>query len=247
MRVSTINLTGYDNEMNTIDIAFDFRSDSSGKDPDSHSATLKSYHKKIWSKQLPNGDAFNLQDDLKGTYLYHQSPRSLIHLSSDSITHSYKNVVRMQNLLKQIDPVGVEDFRNLGYTIGGFILFPSKRIDGKMNINGARGFNSKIADRFDLTLECIRRYYSKDISPLSEVLDRYKDFFELFINFKGYVDFFFLNDLVDSDYSRIKFFITAVNPFVNPPFPQNINEYLQYKNGSMDFLEKRNARMATDY
>ena len=229
--------------MSSIDIAFDFRLDSFGKDPDSHSATLKSYHKKLWSKPLPNGEVFNLQDDLTGTYLYFETPRNLIHLSSDSITHSYKDVVKMLDLLKQIDPMEIEDFKNLGYTIGGFILFPSKRIDGKMNINGARGFNSKIADRFDLTLECIRRHYSKGISPLSDVLDRYKDFFQLFINFEGYVDFFFLNDLVNSDYSKIKFFVPVTDAFANPPLPQRVDEYLQYKSAAMDFLTKRNARM----
>jgi hypothetical protein len=149
----------------------------------------------------------------------------------------------MLDLLKQIDPMEIEDFKNLGYTIGGFILFPSKRIDGKMNINGARGFNSKIADRFDLTLECIRRHYSKGISPLSDVLDRYKDFFQLFINFEGYVDFFFLNDLVNSDYSKIKFFVPVTDAFANPPLPQTVVEYLQYKSAAMDFLTKRNARM----
>jgi hypothetical protein len=151
----------------------------------------------------------------------------------------------MQNLLKQIDLVEIEDFRNLSYTIGGFILFPSKRINGKMNINGARGFNSKIADRFDLTLECIRRYYSNDASPLNEVLDRYKDFFQLFINFEGYVDFFYLNDLVNSNYSRINFYIPVTDPFVNSPLPQSVDEYLEYKSASMDFLKKRSVRMVS--
>ena len=232
--------------MNPIDIAFDFRSDSLGNDPDSHSATLKSYHKKLWSKQLPSGDVINLQDDLKGKYLYFQSPKNLMHLSSDTITHSYKNISKMQNVIKQIDPLEIEEFRNIGYTIGGFILFPSKRINGKMNINGARGFNPKIADRFDLTLECVRRHYSNDVSPLSEVLGRYKDFFQLFINFQGYVDFFLLNDLVYSDYSRIEFFIPVADPFAKPPLPHSVDEYLQYKSASMDFLAKRNARMVTD-
>jgi hypothetical protein len=230
--------------MDLIDITFDFRSDASGRDPDSNSATLKSYHKKLWSKPLPNGDMFNLQDGSKGKYLFHQSSKNLIHLSSDSITHSYKNVSKMQSLLNQIDPSEVEDFRNLGYTIGGFILFPSNRIDGKMNINGARGFNPKIADRFDLTLECIKRHYSGDTSPLSEVLNRYKEFFQLFKNFKGYVDFFLLNDLVDSSYQKIDFFCPDRDPFIVSPFPQNTDEYRLYRLRSMDFLSRRNARIA---
>ena len=38
-----------------IDTAFDFRTDANGKDPDSHSLTLRRYHRLLWSKPLPNG------------------------------------------------------------------------------------------------------------------------------------------------------------------------------------------------
>lgn len=46
------------------------------------------------------------------------------------------------------------------------------------------------ADRFDLTLECIRRHYLGQRSPLGETLARYRDFFALFEDFSGYVEFF---------------------------------------------------------
>ena len=52
-----------------------------------------------------------------------------------------------------------------------------------MTINGARGTNGKIKDRFDLTLECIKRFYQNDKSPLTETLNRYKSFFQLFYNY----------------------------------------------------------------
>ena len=229
--------------MHQIDISFDFRTDSFGGDPDIKSGTLKGFHKKLWNKPLPNGDSFELQDDVNGSYLYYRSSRLEMSLSSDSITHSYKNVGKMQNILQEIDPALVETFRNLGYTIGGFILFPSKRIDGKMNINGARGFNSKIVDRFDLTLECIRRHYLGEESPLREVLGRYSDFFGLFQSFQGYVDFFLLNDLVNSNYSEIKFFTQLQEPFTNSPLPKSPAEYLQYRKSSMDFVASRNTRV----
>jgi Family of unknown function (DUF6994) len=54
----------------------------------------------------------------------------------------------------------------------------------------------KISDRFDLTIECIRRHYPHQSSPLSETLARYDDFFAWFESFSGYVDFFLLQDLV---------------------------------------------------
>ena len=50
-----------------------------------------------------------------------------------------------------------------------------------MTINGARGVNHKIQDRFDLTLECIKRFYIEEDSPLTEVFKRYSQFFNLFL------------------------------------------------------------------
>lgn len=44
-----------------IDITFDFRSDSKGKDPDGYSPTLNAYHRALWSKELPNGEVMELQ------------------------------------------------------------------------------------------------------------------------------------------------------------------------------------------
>lgn len=70
-------------------------------------------------------------------------------------------------------------------------------MDGKETFNTARGFHPRIVDRLDLTLECIRRHYTGIPSPLSGVLARYADFFSVFEDFDGYVEFFFLQDLID--------------------------------------------------
>ncbi|WP_113903400.1 DUF6994 family protein [Brevibacterium celere] len=37
-------------------------------------------------------------------------------------------------------------------------------------INGARGLHPRIVDRFDLTLECIRRHYRGEPSPLADLV-----------------------------------------------------------------------------
>jgi hypothetical protein len=56
-----------------IDTSFDFRSDTPpGKDPDSHSPTLRGYHRLLWSKALPGGRRFDLVTT-PGVYLHHQS------------------------------------------------------------------------------------------------------------------------------------------------------------------------------
>lgn len=149
----------------------------------------------------------------------------------------------LQPLLQDVQKE-VEEFRNLSYTVGGFILFPSKRIDGQMTINGARGFNSRIADRFDLTLECIRLHYLQKPNPLEKVLNLNSNFFDLFIDFKGYVEFFLLQDLVNLDFESIRFFTDVDIKFEKSPLPKNVEEYLIYCRNNLNFLKFRNTRIA---
>jgi hypothetical protein len=99
-----------------------------------------------------------------------------------------------------------------------------------------------IKDRIDLTLECIRRYYINENSPLSDTLGRYKNFFELFGNFEGYVNFFLLQDLVNEDFKSIKFLMRFDN-FKPPIVPANLDEYLTYKDLAIEFVHNRNKRI----
>ena len=225
-----------------IDIAFNFYSDSDGKDPDSYSPTLKKYHKLLWSKPLPSGKVFTLSDTESDSYLTYISAQEKISLSSDSISNSYRDKKALSSIVQDLSKE-VEEFRNLGSTIGGYILFPSKKIDGKLTINGARGFNQKIADRFDLTLECIRLHYLGMSNPLQEVLTQNAAFFKLFENFAGYVDFFLLQDLFDANYESINLFIPTKQMFESSPLPASKEEYLQYMKSSTSFTAKRNERI----
>ncbi len=227
----------------SIDINFDFRSDTPpGKDPDSYSSTLRSYHRRLWSKPLPNGKPFELIDSKEGAYLYHHSELGEFFLSSDSAIHSFSKWASMAHIISQFRNGEVEAFKSLGYTIGGMIIFPGNRIDGKATINGARGFHPLIRDRIDLTLECIRCHYKNESSPLEDTLSRYSDFFALFDSFKGYVDFFLLNDLVSKDYSEIGFFMPFEN-FKTPAVPKTFDSYCGYKDLAMSFVNKRNQRI----
>ena len=225
-----------------IDITFNVYSDSGGKDPDSHSPTLKKYHKLLWSKPLPSGKTFTLSDIESNSYLTYNSAQEKISLSSDSISNSYRDKKVLSSIIKDLTKE-VEEFRSIGSTIGGFILFPAKKIDGKMTINGARGFNQKIADRFDLTLECIRLHYLGKPNPLENVLNQNSLFFKLFESFAGYVDFFLLQDLVNPDYEVIYFLPPINQVFESSPLPENKVEYLQYMQSSTSFTLKRNQRI----
>ncbi len=224
-----------------IDLKFNFYYDSGGGDPDSTSKTLRRYHKILWSKPLPTGQHFYLTDTKKGVYLYHKSELGEFILGSDAITHSYKNQKRKQWLTKQI-PSEVDELFDIGSTIGAYTVFPKNKIDNKFTINQARGVNSLIDDRFDLTLECIRLFYLGQKSPLYDTFLRYKDFFDLFGNFKGYIQFFLLEDLVDTN-QKIKFYLPFDN-FKSKPTFADIDDYLVYKRGVIDFIESRNRRIA---
>ena len=111
-----------------------------------------------------------------------------------------------------------------------------------MTINGYRGLNQFIKDRFDLTLECIKLFYRNEKSPMFEVFKRYEKFFLLFENFKAYVEFFLLQDLVTSDYSSIKYFL-PFEEFRKNPLPASIEEYTQYKKNLISFVNSRNNRI----
>ena len=225
-----------------IDINFNFYSDTpKGKDPDSYSSTLRSYHRILWSRELPNGSLFKLDETIP-MRLHHKSELGEFVLSSDSIAHTYSNIKSTTDIVKKIDAEELVKFVSLCSTIGGYIIFPSERINNQMTINGARGVNKKIRDRFDLTLECIRKYYKNEESPLNETFKRYKQFFNLFESFKGYVDFFLLQDLVTSDYLSIKYFV-PFESFENYPLPNDIEEYKQYKYNLSNFVSSRSQRM----
>ena len=77
-----------------VDTTFNVYSDAQDGDPDSTSPTLRSYHRILWSKPLPNGKTFELIDNKSGAYLYHNSDLGEFCLGSDAITHSYKNHIR---------------------------------------------------------------------------------------------------------------------------------------------------------
>ena len=227
-----------------IDTEFEMNLDTPvGKDPDSHSPTLRRYHQTIWSKPLPSGRMFNLSVERTGSYLFHESTIGEFHLSSDAFGHTYRDWKSMASIIKAIPPDEIAQFYRTACTIGAYIVFPAKTINRKQNINMARGTNHKIRDRFDLTLECIRLHYLGEISPLSEILLRYADFFSLFGSFEGYVEFFLLQDLVTDHHLRVQFFL-PFHGFTAPAVPQSVEQYLSYRNRLTDFIKARNRRIS---
>lgn len=226
-----------------IDVSFDFRTDAGGKDPDDASPTLRRYHRILWSRPLPSGKSFGLSDCERGVYLHHRSQLGEFWLASDTMMPTFSRWTILEPIMRQLAEEEHEAFLGTVYTIGGMIVFPGNRIDRMMTINGARGFNRSIADRFDLTLECIRRHYLLESSPLGATLARYSDFFALFGDFRGYVEYFLLDDLVHAD-GTIDF-ILPFDGFRSGAVPTDFVSYVEFRRRSIDFIEARNARIAS--
>ena len=67
-------------------------------------------------------------------------------------------------------------------------------------------------------------------------------FFKLFDDFRGYVDFFLFQDLVQPNYSSINYFLPS-NNFNNSPIPNDIHEYKVYRENMIKFINKRSERI----
>jgi hypothetical protein len=228
-----------------IDIDFDFSTETSGEKPDidRDSTTLRKYHKLLWKKKLPNGEyPIFRETDWNGLEIKTATYKTI--LSSDTMINTYTgNWIKDEidlNYLKTIEEI--DKFLGITSKIGNYIMYPKTRINWKDSFNQDRGKNSKIYDRFDLSLECIKRYYNDEDSPLRETIQRYNQFFKLFKDFKGYCDFYLLQDLTKNDYKEINY-LMPFEGFEENPIPKNANEYRIYMNNATEFINKRIRRI----
>jgi hypothetical protein len=220
-----------------IDVDFSFFDDTPpGKDPDSHSPTLRRYHQLLWSKPLPDGRPFELQASTsRSPYLVYDADGVRIRLGSDTIATRHRKA--LLPLYSQLSNEVNDAFLRRSYTICGFTLFPVAR----ESINQNRGTHPRVKDRWDLTLECIRRYYQGGVSPLTPTIERFASFFDLFGSFEGYVDHFLLQDFVDE--SGMVHFLLPLNDFGPKPLPTDLETYVNYRNDNLALFEARRRRI----
>jgi hypothetical protein len=155
-----------------FDPTFDFSTDAGGGDPDSTSPTLRAYHRLLWSKPLPSGASFDLDDTTLRAYLHHGSERGEFRLTSDAAVPTFIKYPEMTDIIRLVPESEREVFDTTTYQMGGMMLFPGNKIDGKQTINGAKGFHPQIRDRLDVTVECIRQHYLARSSPPTVRLGR---------------------------------------------------------------------------
>ena len=224
--------------------------DSKGleRDPDKYSNELGKVHCLLWSSK---GKLGTIQWNCRNRLVSIINGKEYI-FTPDSITNSFCDSGRIAKGIKEKEIISsfgnevhelLQQYNQIDYTIGSSIIFPIT-IDGnriKWTMNIARGLSAKVHDRIDYTLECIKRYYDRNIdNPLQSALEKSDAFFRLFDSFREYVDFFFLNDLVDDNYNVISF--TGDIDFQNS-FPYLENQYIKYLSNTILFIQKRNKRI----
>lgn len=197
----------------------------------------------LWSRTLPCGQEMKLSAGKGSEYLKWDN----YIFGSDSIIASFRYKRYGHMIRRVMETVGdyrkfFESYLHRSCTIGGYMIFPKHN----RSINQCRGTNPYICDRWDLSLECIRLYYNgvKDPqhNPLGDCLKADEAFFNLFVDFKGFVDFFLLNDCVTEDY-RVRFWLPTEG-FVRDPLPRSVSEYLIWIENELAFVEMRNRRIA---
>ncbi len=188
---------------------------------------------------MPNGEVMKLE---QGKGLYYLTWKDF-DFGSDSIIvelryKKYQHIIdKVAEIVGDLD-LYYEKLLCRSYSIGGMIIFP-KHVN---SMNQRRGMDDKISDRWDLTLECIRRHYAREESPLTSIIESDNDFYDLFVDFKGYVDYFFLQDCVSDDYSSVDIWCGDAS-FRKSGLPETIDDYFEFIRKEHDFLDKRNERI----
>lgn len=200
------------------------------------------YHHLLSSKPLPSGKPFELTPRDRVPYaLTHESEPGSFWLTSDSVLPTFIRRTDTQWIIEKLPSENIAALNTITYTIGGMVLLPGNQIDGRWTINQARGCTGPTADRFDLTIECVRHRYEGTAHPLATTSDRYRAFFDLFNDFAGYVDFWLLDDLIDAD-GRVSLFLPS-DDLTLPSVPRTVDDYLEFGENPITFVIARNERI----
>lgn len=227
-----------------IDVTFCFYDDADfATDADRDSRILMRWHQQLWSKPLPSGDRITWQLEPGTSCLVHGDVR----VSSDTIATTHSNYRRLgaAQMWADLNEDERTGYDRSFYTIGGFIIFPTR----PQSLNQRRGTAGAIADRFDLTLECIRQHFlGRADNPLADVLSLDAGYFRLFgagqTGFATFLEFFHLQDVASADAVQwLDGHDGREWRFDRPPLPRTLDAYRHYLDNVADFVAARNGRI----
>jgi hypothetical protein len=242
----------YTFSMRVFCASFDYKSDSPARtkpDTDRDSPRLRLDNELLWTKELRSVVRFapTAPPARRDGYLIFTDTSGVRHwYGSDAITNSYTGWLRPRSLVEAIAGLNEDQrsrYLNPPYTIGSAMIWPVRSKD-RPTMSTARGLRRSVADRMDLTLECIRRHYAGEPeSPLADVINAYADFFALFDGFTEFVEFFHFQDLVTPDCEEVRFYL-PFNNFKRSGTPATTEEYVTYREATLEFIAARKRRMA---
>lgn len=208
---------------------------------DRYSPTLRRYHQRLWSRPLPNGTAFDLDasGDPANAYLVTQDG---VVLASDSLINSMTHWRRLQSALTSIPESEQRVFRRRASSIAATGLWPQRIGEAGHSINQARGVHRQVADRLDLTVECVRRHYAGQDSPLAAVMENASDFFALWPGWRSWVQWWLLDDLVDEE-GQLKWLLPFTDFGNEEAWPTTPAAWRSYRDRCLDFIDGRAARI----
>lgn len=243
----------YTSNMRVFDTSFDYKTDKPAKtkpDADKDSPRLRLDHALLWTKKLNSGVLFAPTPPSRrrdGYLIFTDGDENRHWYGSDAITSSYTTWTKPKALVNAVAKLSEDEksrYLDPPYIIGSSMIWPVRSKD-RATMNRERGFRLSIADRMDLTVECIRCHYAGEPEgPLTDAINAYADFFALFDGgFKEFVDFFHLQDLVTHDYKQVQFYL-PFNGFDRAGTPATKDEYVMYREATLEFVVRRNRRMA---
>ncbi len=219
-----IHANGINQSIETVNLS----DDKNYSDPDATSLELYQALQRIFqNRHFPNGYYIS---ETKITRAYHnyglrwliknQATQTVLvmNMGADYFGISRKWV----KLLAGFSDGDVRDMLRMARLIGGHMIFPrniqnllsDEHTGGLPSVNTNRG-GRPMYDRTDLFLLDLANYYVGQPYRTKAIL-KFRDFFDLFQSFKGFIDFFDLGVFVNQKYE-------VVNLQLNEPFPEKSN------------------------
>jgi hypothetical protein len=232
------------------------------RDANAYSPELYNCHSELWSKALPNGETLKLRFCPKGVdrktgrpykpfILKDEDESFRLPLTSDTIAPSYNKLAK---LLRQgvIDEKQANEYLRAGRSTGSFLIWPirgdKENSNNTINIVRAR----TVSDRIDLTLGHLQKWYEgQHGSPggLYKTFQLYSSYFELFVTFKGFADFFYLQDFISEDNSKVKLFNRHGGNVTGRESVEQLGnkDVLEYIRWILDIIELRSTRIRKQF
>ena len=144
----------------------------------------------------------------------------------------------------------IKEYLKVSRTLGGHIFFPRWQISNNKerikSLNIARGgefISNKrpgFYDRFDIFLYDLKNWYDDVPSQLKKEFDSNKKWLELFVDFKGFINYFSLNNFLNSEYEVIDLTdsMNVIEKFKSY-IPKEPSDYSLYFKNSSNIIIKR--------